>query len=478
MTVMKKSSLGSASDALLLSDMFIEEIVLPISPLGLLGRLQGEKAVAYVDGVTGSDGRRFTIIGFNPRSALMIHADGSSSTGFPWCERMTTEPLAAFDRFLAALPRPGSTHPFPLRVGAIGYLAYEFSSLLEPRVLRAVDDLRLPRLVFAFYDPLVIYDAGAHRYHIVSTTRHDAERCRAELLERAAAAPAHAGEESVVVGPTLRSNMTVDEYRHAIGRIHHHIAAGDVYQISLTQRFNAPMHIGPVELFTRLARTHPTPRSAYFDAGDFQIVSNSPELFLERRGCHIATRPIKGTRRRGRTVEEDVRLRRELETDPKERAEHVMIVDLERNDLGRICLPGSVHVHPFAALESYPSLHHLVSTVEGELRADVGTVEILRATFPGGSVTGAPKIRAMELIDELEPNARGVYTGALGLIDGAGDFHLNLPIRTAVTMEGRAYFGAGGGIVADSDADAERAETLLKLEAILGALGSRTERAA
>jgi para-aminobenzoate synthetase component 1 len=265
--------------------------------------------------------------------------------------------------------------------------------------------------------------------------------------------------------------MTRAAYHSAVARIHHHIAAGDVYQVNLTQRFTAPLRGDPVELFVRLARAHPMPRSAYLDAGGFQIVSNSPELFLERRGRYVATQPIKGTRRRGRSPEEDARLRRELQADAKERAEHVMIVDLERNDLGRVCRPGSVRVRTLAGLESYPSLHHLVSTVEGELRPDVHTVDVLAATFPGGSISGAPKIRAMELIDHLEPHARGVYTGALGLIDGAGDCHLNLPIRTVVTMGGRAYFGAGGGIVADSDADAEYAETLVKLEAILGALG-------
>ena len=462
--------------------MIIEEIALPITPLALLGRLRDQPGLAFVDGVTGSDGGRFTVIGFDPRSALTIDADGGVSTGFPRRERtaadLQADPLAALDRFLATLPRPEPGHPFPLRVGAIGYLAYEFSACLEPRVLRAADDLRLPRAVLALYDPLLVWDAGAQRYHIVSTAQHHVRDCRAKLLERATR-PAPYGEETrSVVTAVLQSNMTLEEYRDAIGRLHRHIAAGDVYQVNLTRRFTAPLRGDPVELFTRLMRTHPMPRSAYFDAGDFQVVSNSPELFLERRGRRVATRPIKGTRRRGRTAEEDVRLRHELATNAKERAEHVMIVDLERNDLGRICLPGSVRVASLAALETYPSLHHLVSTIEGELRPDVSPGEILRATFPSGSVTGAPKIRAMELIDTLEPHARGVYTGALGIIDGTGDLHLNLPIRTAVTMAGRAYFGAGGGIVADSDADAEHAETLLKLEAFLGVLGARAGCAA
>jgi para-aminobenzoate synthetase component 1 len=214
------------------------------------------------------------------------------------------------------------------------------------------------------------------------------------------------------------------------------------------------------------------PRNAYIDAESFQILSNSPELFLERHGTRIATQPIKGTRSRGQTSAEDARRRAELRSDSKERAEHVMIVDLERNDLGRICRTGTVRVPHAPRVHSYPTLHHLVSTVEGTLAEDVPTAEVIRATFPGGSITGAPKIRAMEIIDALEPNTRGVYTGALGLIDAAGDMHLSLPIRTAVTTGGRIYYSAGGGIVADSDADAEYAESLLKAEGLLAALGT------
>ncbi len=329
------------SDGTKLASMIIEEITLPISPLELLGRLRGEQGLAYVDGVTGVDGRRLTIIGCNPRHALRIDADGRVSTGFPWSEPMAAEPLVAFERFLAALPRAESAHafPFPFRAAAIGYLAYEFGTLLEPKPSRAVDDLRLPRLQFALYDPLVICDADARRYHVVATTRADAERWRTELCTRAQLAVPGAAEETAGIAQMLRSNMTVDAYRHAIQRIHDHIAAGDVYQVNLSQRFAMPLHTTPLELFARLARTHPMPRGAYFDAGAFQIVSNSPELFLERRGRNVATQPIKGTRRRGRSGEEDLRLRREVETNPKERAEHVMIVDLERNDLGGSAYP-------------------------------------------------------------------------------------------------------------------------------------------
>jgi len=217
------------------------------------------------------------------------------------------------------------------------------------------------------------------------------------------------------------------------------------------------------------------PLSGYFDAGSFQILSNTPELFLGRRGRQITTQPIKGTRRRGHTPDEDRRLRTELRTDPKERAEHIMIVDLERNDLGRICRAGTVQVRDLSQIRSYPTLHHMVSTVEGQLEGDLRVSDMVRATFPGGSITGAPKIRAMEIIDALEPNARGIYTGALGLIDGAGDMHLSLPIRTAITAGGTIYYGAGGGIVVDSDADTEYAESLLKAKALLEALGARAE---
>jgi para-aminobenzoate synthetase component I len=257
----------------------------------------------------------------------------------------------------------------------------------------------------------------------------------------------------------------------SVRRILDYLAAGDAYQVNLTQPFAAPLAAPAWALFTRLARRHPVPHGAYLDVGGAALVANSPELFLRRRGPCIETRPIKGTRPRGATPARDAALAAELRHDAKEQAEHVMIVDLERNDLGRIAVPGSVAVAPFARVESHPTVHHLVSTVRARARAGVGIADVLRATFPGGSVTGAPKVRAMEIIGELETGARGPYTGAFGLFHPSGDLELGLAIRTAVVAGGRVRWHAGGGIVADSDPERELAEAWLKTAALRLALG-------
>jgi len=458
--------------------MVVEEIDLRLRPLELLGRLSGEPGLAYVQGIAGPGGRRFTVLGCAPRATVEIHAGGTVVGIPPGCAPERADPLAALDAFLAALPRPPSSSPFPVRDAAIGYLAYDLRTAIERVPARAPDDIGLPLAIFCWYDPLLIHDDTNRRYYLASTSSRGAVRDRrALLLDRLTTNTASppAAETGRPLATAFRSNMTLEGYRAAVGRIHDYIVAGDVYQINLAQRFSACLTTDPLALFAHLTRHHPMPLSAYFDAGRFQILSNSPELFLERHGTRIATQPIKGTRRRGWTRDEDARLRRELLTDPKERAEHVMIVDLERNDLGRICQLGTVRVREFARVHSYPTLHHMVSIVEGEIEPDLPVPEIVRATFPGGSITGAPKIRAMEIIDALEPNARGIYTGALGIIDGAGDMHMSLPIRTAITAAETLYYGSGGGIVADSDADAEYEESLLKAEAILSALGVRPE---
>jgi len=292
---------------------------------------------------------------------------------------------------------------------------------------------------------------------------------RAPWLERLAA-PAPVAEGSVGRTP-LTPRLPRARYLAAVRRILDYLADGDAYQVNLTQPFAAPLAAPAWALFGRLARRHPVPHGAYLDVGGAALVANSPELFLRRRGPCIETRPIKGTRPRGASPARDAALAAELRHDAKEQAEHVMIVDLERNDLGRIAVPGSVTVGPFAQVESHPTVHHLVSTVRARVRAGVGIADVLRATFPGGSVTGAPKLRAMEIIRELEPEPRGAYTGAFGVFHPSGDVELGLGIRTAVVEGGVVRWHAGGGIVADSDPERELAEAWLKTAALRLALG-------
>ena len=263
------------------------------------------------------------------------------------------------------------------------------------------------------------------------------------------------------VGPP-RSNFTREAYLQALSRIREYIAQGDVYQVNLTQRFSFPLSGEPYYLFQRLFGLNPAPFYAYLNCDDFQVLSTSMERFLYRRGDYLETRPIKGTRPRGATPAEDAALRRELADSPKDDAELSMIVDLLRNDLGKVCAPRSVAVQEHKRLEAYQNVYHLVSIVTGKVRPGVNHVDILRATFPGGSITGCPKIRALEIIDELEPHVRHVYCGAIGYLGLHRNLDLNVAIRTAIVSRGQAHFAVGGGVVYDSREEDEFEETIHK----------------
>ena len=343
----------------------------------------------------------------------------------------------------ASLP-PGFT-------GTVGYLAYDLRRFVEDVPHRAVDDLGLPECYLCFYDNIVRFDP-----------RLTAVDCQTAIGR---SPPAEAIEVPV-------ANFTAEAYRRAVERVREYIFAGDVYQVNLSQRFQLPLRESPFAAYLRLRSLNPASFAAYLNLPEVQVLSASPEQFLhfDPRTRRVRTRPIKGTRPRGRTVREDDQLARELLASEKDRAENVMIVDLERNDLGRVAEVGSVQVAEIAALETLPTVFHLTSTVEATLREDHDLVDLLLATFPGGSITGAPKIRAMEIIDELEPTARSVYTGAIGYIGMDGSLDLNIAIRTILAKDGKAYFQAGGGIVADSDPELEYHETLHKARALVEAV--------
>ena len=372
--------------------------------------------------------------------------------------------------------------PFPAG-GCFGYWGYPLKNFVEPKLRRrAADDLGLPECCLGFYDSLVAFEHGSGRSWIVSTgltadSRRDEAlaRRRCDAWERdcelASARPRvlNGDAELVEAKPDwnlsesgLVSTFTRATFVHAVERALRYIQAGDIYQVNLSQRFCFPATRGPWPLFRDLEAISPAPCSAFHDAGGFQIVSASPELFLRMSGAHVQTRPIKGTRPRGTSPEEDARLARDLQRSPKERAELLMITDLLRNDLGRVCDYGSVTVPELVRLEQFAHVQHLVATVEGHLRRDISHCQALEYCFPGGSITGAPKFRAMEIIDELEPVSRGPYTGALGYLGFNGESELSLLIRTAFCLPDAVYYHAGAGIVADSVPDAEYQETLDK----------------
>jgi para-aminobenzoate synthetase component 1 len=370
--------------------------------------------------------------------------------------------------FVRAVPIVDACLPFPLAGGVVGCLTYEAGAAVAPRARSHPP--RHPAVLLRRYDPLLVFDRRRGQYTLVSA--RNGRRAPAWLGRLADPGPAWSGP--LATAP-LRPALAEAEYGAAVARILDYLAAGDVYQANFTQPFTAPLAAPAWALFDRLARGQAVAHGAYLDAGDYQIVCASPELLLRRRGHRIETRPVKGTRPRGADSPGDAALAAELARSAKDRAEHVMIVDLERNDLGRICRLGSVTVEALARVESHATVHHLVSTVAGTLAPDVDLAAILAATFPGGSITGAPKIRAMEIIAELETRPRGVYTGALGVFEPRGDFELGLPIRTGVVTDGVLTYHAGGGIVADSTPAEELAECWLKTAAVRRALGERPD---
>lgn len=384
--------------------------------------------------------------------------------------------------------------PFPLG-GGFGFWGYDLKNFVEPKLpRRAMRDLELPDCHVGFYDSLVAFDHQLGRTWIVATgLSADGTRCAAraakqiefwqrvlensrgnpldfEALPRSCAAVRQGGGIPRAAGTPFRSNLSRAEYVARVEQAQRYIRAGDIYQVNLSQRLAAPLPGTAWELFARLSAVSPAPYAAFLDCGEFQLVSSSPELFLRLSGSHILTRPIKGTRPRGRTADEDARLAYELQTSAKENAELVMITDLLRNDLGRVCEFGSVQVPDLMRLERYAQVQHLVSTVEGRLRPDVTHLAALAACFPGGSITGAPKFRAMEIIDELEPTARGPFTGALGWLGFNRESRLSIIIRTAICLGRTAYFPVGAGIVADSVPEAEYEETLAKAGGFVAAL--------
>ncbi len=378
--------------------------------------------------------------------------------------------------------------PFPLG-GCFGYWGYDLKNFVEPRLRsRAVNDLELPDCAVGFYDSLAIFDHYLGKTWLIATGlgadgSRDEARARQQAdwwhdqlsLPLSPSPPLLLSTEGTSPRVRPTSNFTSAEFLATIRRALEYIRAGDIYQVNLSQRFTAPWIGSGWDFHRALHTASPAPFGAFLDAGDFQLVSSSPERFLRLSGQHIQTRPIKGTRPRSADPQRDAQLAYELQSSEKERAELVMITDLLRNDLGRVCEFGSVQVPDLMRLERFAQVQHLVSTVEGRLRAEHSHLAALRDCFPGGSITGAPKFRAMEIIDELEPVTRGPYTGSLGYLGFNRESQFNIAIRTAIIRDGQAHYQAGAGIVADSDPEMEYEETLAKAAGFSKAISLTTE---
>jgi para-aminobenzoate synthetase component I len=391
----------------------------------------------------------------------------------------------------------------PFQGGAAGYIGYDWGLTLERLPAPRFDDLALDDVVIGLYDWVLAWDHVERRAWLISTgipepgdaraTRAAARAAdvRARLERRGGSVdpPAGAGRSedrplpepapSFAVaggwwnGLPLRSSFTRGAYLDAVARVREYIYAGDIFQANLSQRFEAPLPQPPWTFYRTLRAVNPAPFGAFFECPGVAVLSTSPERFLRVSAAgHVETRPIKGTRARGVGPEHDAALGQALTESAKDRAENLMIVDLMRNDLSRVCAPGTVRASELFALERYATVHHLVSTVVGDLAPGVDAFDLLHAAFPGGSITGAPKLRAMEIIAELEPSRRGVYCGSLGYWSTTGEMDTSIAIRTAVVRDGRIYFSAGGGIVADSDPEQEYQETLDKIRSTIDVLVS------
>ena len=415
--------------------------------------LSGRAHLTWLDsGRPGRDEGRLDILAADPIESLAI--DSSNAHQVP-------------EVFRDWLSRGEATSEAVFSGGVLGVLSYELG-----RLWMGLSDSMKPRLIndgfIALYDWMVVVDH---------------ERRVAQLVRQGLSNIAYSDWQALVkqlsdvttcdfrplkhVGRLIKNGLSIDAYREGIHAIKHFIKEGDVYQINFTHRFDALSDYSAEELYLALRELSPAPFGAYIDAGSYQVLSNSPEQFLKLQGNEVETKPIKGTRPRGESIQKDAQVLADLAASDKDRAENLMIVDLLRNDLGRVCMPGSIHVPKLFHVESYATVHHLVSTVSGQLRDDEDAVSLLMACFPGGSITGAPKHRAMQLIDELEQESRELYCGSVVRFGFDGSLDSSITIRSIMKKDDALYYWAGGGIVADSEADNEYQESLDKATAFM-----------
>ncbi len=453
----------------------------------MFGRIATSAYAFLLDSVkeAGSTGR-YSFIGSDPYLVFQSKGDRIQIHRGEETVAERGNPLAVLKALIQkfTLPKSGDDLP-PFFGGAVGYFGYDLVRFLEPIPALAADDLGCPDLVVMFVETVLAFDHHEETLQIIFTPSPERVQNtpRKILLEEGlhkigrleeilrAPVPAETRGAKFNSPITPESNLTKDQYVEMIRRCKDYIAAGDIYQANLSQRLSVPFDHDPWPLYKTLREINPSPFSGFLKMNDLCLVSASPERLVRLQGGIVETRPIAGTRPRGRTPQEDEGMTLELLANEKERAEHLMLVDLERNDLGKICRYGSVEVNEFMVTEQYSHVIHIVSNVRGRLSPGRDCIDVIRAVFPGGTITGVPKVRCMQIIDELEPVSRGPYTGSFGYISFAGEMDLNIIIRTFIITGGRAYVQVGAGIVADSDPEREYQETLYKAQALITALG-------
>ncbi len=454
-----------------------------LTPLAVYRRLEKLSPVRFLlESVTGGEQvSRFSFLGARPSELYRLYEDRLEVERDGQRHDSEGDPLTALRRVLGSIE--SERGPIPLTGGYIGFFGYDMVRLIERLPSKPPDTFDLPIAVIGRFDTLVVFDHAQQRVLAIAneiegeTTMDDAERSLAELSHllttdggtRAVAMPT---PDSISSLPAGFGEVSLDgaSYRAAVSQAKDHITAGDIFQVVLARRWTVPEAPGPLALYRALRMINPSPYMVLLDLPDATLISTSPEMLVRKVGHKIETRPIAGTRPRGIDAEGDQRLADDLKGDPKERAEHVMLVDLGRNDLGKIGAPGTVRVSSFMEIERYSHVMHLVSNVEADLDHRYDGLDALLACFPAGTLSGAPKIRAMEIIDELEPEARGPYGGAIGYFSFSGDIDTCITIRTLVVRDGETSVTAGAGIVADSDPAAEERETENKAAGLLAAV--------
>ncbi|MDQ0233303.1 anthranilate synthase component I family protein [Metabacillus malikii] len=422
-------------------------------------------------------GGKYSIAGINPIATIMgkdnklvIH-DVNGKT-----ER-NGQPLELFQEWLNLYKTETNTSLPDFQGGAIGFISYDCVRYFEKLPNHASDDLDTPDLYFLIFDDIAVYDHETSKLWLITHYYQNqhvtiAEKKLEKLKEKWTQNPKSYNDlENPIKKPSDKEpiSFTKNSFVAAVETIKEYISQGDVFQVNLSVRQHFPLEQQPLFIYEQLRKVNPSPYMAYLHFPELQVISGSPELLVKKQGLTVSTRPIAGTRSRGKTEVEDIKLAQELIENEKERAEHVMLVDLERNDLGRVCEYGTVHVDEFMVIEKYSHVMHIVSNVKGTLRSDSDFVDIIKATFPGGTITGAPKVRTMEIIEELEPTRRGLYTGSIGWIGFDGNMELNIVIRTLLSKDGYGYVQSGAGIVIDSNPEYEYKESLKKAHAIMKA---------
>lgn len=467
----------------IVGEVFIQEVRNACTPLEAFCRFSSQTHLFFLDSALPVKGiSRYSFLGFNPFLVMKAKHCKITLTDHNGVLEIEGNPFEHLRELLRQFSLKNATESVPFECGVVGYFGYDLRSFIERLTTRMVDDLGLPDMYLGFYDTIIAYDTFLQKCYVIGAdfglddTLQDRMKHIDEILRRKSdgtGEPEYPKSGPEISEPTLKFNFSKELYLNAIRRIKAYITAGDVYQVNLSQRIETQVDIPPYELYKNLRSINPAPFSGYLAFDEAAIISSSPERFLKMNARHVQTRPIKGTRPRGKDIYTDEMMKQALLSSPKDDAELTMIIDLERNDLGRVCDYGSVKVMERKALETYPTVYHLVATIEGNLYERYDFIDLLKATFPGGSITGAPKIRAMQIIDELEPTQRSVYTGAIGYIGFNGNADLNIAIRTFIMKGNTVYFQVGSGIVADSDEEEEYEETLHKARALINSLKKR-----